>query len=109
MDQPGKVANPACRQRPENLVSRDRFNRPVPRQYAHSPYLGGIWCLLITGFLPVSAAASIYCLNHCGKSAGTGPVVLKLVPVKGAAFTSQRTINVRLSFPTPIKGMRWAC
>ena len=48
MDQPGKVANPARGQLnkenniplspcvPENLVSRDGFSRPVPRQPAHS-------------------------------------------------------------------------
>ena len=47
MDQPGKVANPARGQLnrendtplspcvPENLVSRDGFIRPVPRQPAH--------------------------------------------------------------------------
>ena len=47
MDQPGKVANPARGQLnkenniplspcvPENLVSRDGFSRPVPRQRAH--------------------------------------------------------------------------
>ena len=47
MDQPGKVANPARGQLnrennvplspcvPENLVPRDGFSRPVPRQPAH--------------------------------------------------------------------------
>ena len=47
MDQPGKVANPACGQLnrenniplspcvPENLVPRDGFSRPVPRQPTH--------------------------------------------------------------------------
>ena len=50
MDQPGKAANPARGQlkisislfpfAPENLVSRDGFGRPVPRQPAHSPHLG---------------------------------------------------------------------
>ena len=47
MDQPGKVTNPARGQLnrenniplspcvPENLVSRDGFSRPVPRQPAH--------------------------------------------------------------------------
>ena len=47
MDQPGKVANPARGKLnrenniplspcvPENLVSRDGFSRPVPRQPAH--------------------------------------------------------------------------
>ena len=50
-DQPGRVANPARGQLnremsiplsphvAENLVSRDRFSRPVPRQPAH-PYAG---------------------------------------------------------------------
>ena len=49
MDQPGKVANPARGQLnreneyfllspfvPENLVTRDRFGRPIPRQCADS-------------------------------------------------------------------------
>ena len=48
MDQPGKVTNPARGQLnreneislsafvPENLVSRDGFGSPVPRQPAHS-------------------------------------------------------------------------
>ena len=57
MDQPGMAANPARGQLkrenyffqfifclppfgPENLVSRDRFGRPVPRQPAHSPHSG---------------------------------------------------------------------
>ena len=47
MDQPGKVANPACGQLNrkneislfvfalENLVSRDGFDSPTPRQPAH--------------------------------------------------------------------------
>ena len=50
--QSGKVANPARGQMnreneyslfpftPENLVSRDGFGRPVPRQPAHSPHSG---------------------------------------------------------------------
>ena len=118
MDQPGKVAYPARGQlnrgkingtlsplAPENLVSRHAFSRPVPRQPAHFPHTGLIWCLL-TGFLPNSVAAPIY-LNrhkpsgqsrvyrakqlftddvHCRESAGTGPVVFKVVPVTGAAL-----------------------
>ena len=46
MDQPGKVANPARRQlNRENECSSvplraDGFSRPVPRQPAHSSYLG---------------------------------------------------------------------
>ena len=49
-DQPGMTVNPARGQlnskmnislsssAPENLVSRDGFGRPIPRQPAHSPY-----------------------------------------------------------------------
>ena len=44
---------------PENLVSRDGLSSPVPRQPAHSPRSGWIWCLL-PEFPPISAAASIY-------------------------------------------------
>ena len=54
MDQPDKVANPARGQLnrendiplspcvPENLVSRDEFSRPVPRQPAHLVLTYGI-------------------------------------------------------------------
>ena len=40
---------------------------------------------------------------HCRESAGTGPVVLKVVPVTGAALGghNEQINNVRLSFPTP--------
>ena len=110
---------------PENLVSRDEFGRPVPRQPAisHTQAESG------TGFLPISAAASIYFFNchtpsghpriywftqmrtdgvHCRESAGTGPVVLKLISVTGAAFASPyRPINVSISLPTPTIGMNW--
>ena len=108
---------------PEKLVSRDGFGRPVPRQPTHSPHsrlnLIG-WCLL-SGFLPLSATMSIYLSPsgqsrvhqvtrlridgvHCQESSGTGPVVvLKVVPVTGAAFSSTPMDHffVRLSFPTP--------
>ena len=114
----------------ENLASRDGFGRPVPRQPAHSPYSGWMWYLL-TGFLPISAAAAIYLFKplftlsgqsrvyrvsqlrtngiHCRESAGTGPVKLKVVPVTGAVFAGHRgRIYVRLSFPTPtVIGMKW--
>ena len=67
IDQPGKVASPARGQLktgkrnisqsaflPENLVSRDGFGSPVPRQHAH------LYTQAKSGFLPTSAAASIY-------------------------------------------------
>ena len=92
---------------PENLVPRDRFGRPVPRQPARPPHSGCTWCLF-TGFLPLSTVASIYsylqpsldqsrvyqitklCTDgvHCRRGyAGIGPLVLKVVPVTGAAFS----------------------
>ena len=55
----GKINIPLSPCVPENLVSWDGFSRPVPRQPAHSPHSGWIWCLL-TGFVPSSAAAPIY-------------------------------------------------
>ena len=72
MDQPGKVANPARGQLnrgneiplspyvPENVVSRNGFSRPVPRQPAHFSILRLNLVLLLTEFLPISSAASIY-------------------------------------------------
>ena len=107
MDQPGKVANPARGQ-----LNRENERSPVPvrawefglarrvqpsrpASVCSSPYSGWIWCLL-TGFLPSSAAASIWNRHtpsgqsrvhrvtqlrtdgvHCRESAGTGPVNLK--------------------------------
>ena len=45
---------------------------------------------------------------HCRESAGTGPVALKVVPVTVAALVGHHgPINVRLSLPTLIIGMKW--
>ena len=89
---------------PENLVSRDGFGRPVPRQSAHFPHLGWIWYLL-KGFLTLFATASIYTVNshrvnpefmrprncadgvHYRESADTGSAVPNVVRVTGAAFS----------------------
>ena len=77
MDQPGKVGSPARGRlnrennislsafAPDNLVSRDGFGSPVLRHPAHlhntNTQAESIWCLLtFMGFLPSSAAASIY-------------------------------------------------
>ena len=47
---------------------------------------------------------------HCREDAGTGPVVLKVAPVTGAAFAGHHgPIYVRLSFPTPTIGMKRTC
>ena len=43
---------------------------------------------------------------HCRESAGTKPVVVRVVPVTDAAFAGHHgPINVRLSFSTPTIGM----
>ena len=90
----------------ENLASRDRFGRPVPRQPAHSPHSGRVWCLL-AGFFTSSAPVSSYLYRqspsdqsrvyqltklrtdgvHCREAVGTGPDVLKVVPVTDAFFS----------------------
>ena len=109
---------------PENMISRYGFGRPVPRQPAHSPYWG-----LFTGFLPISAAASIYFLDrrtpsgesrvhrvtqlctegiHCRESAGKGQEALKVVPATGTALAGHhRPINMRFSFPHPLLVGSW--
>ena len=47
---------------------------------------------------------------HCRPSAGTGPVVLKVVPNGCCLFRFYHgPIDVRLSFSTPTIGMKWAC
>ena len=101
------------------LARRVRQSRPAPA--CSFPYSGWIWCLL-AGFLRSSAAASCFFLNHhtpsgqsrvyrvtqlradgvhCRESAGIGPpVVLKVVPVTGAALAGHHgPIDMRLSFP----------
>ena len=76
---------------PKNLVLRDRFGSPVPRQPVHSPHPDRIWCLLTGFLLPLSAMVFIYTVNrhwfspeflhrwfHCRESTGTGPVILTI-------------------------------
>ena len=117
MDQPGKVVNPARGQLkrenyislspcvPENLVSRDGFSRPVPRQPAHlhtqaesgaylressrvprrRPFMKPPYAI---GSVPsLSGQSRVYRVTqlrtdgfHCRESAGTGSVNLKVVP-----------------------------
>ena len=48
--------------RSRNVVSRDGFGSPVPRQPGHLHTQAGSGCVL-TGFLPSSTAASIYLLK----------------------------------------------
>ena len=113
MDQPDKVANRARGQlnrekvknslstfAPENLVSRDGFGSPVPRQPAHlhtqdesGAYLRDSsrvprrrLFIYLNRHTP-SGQSRVYRVTqmrtdgvHCRESAGTGPVVLKVVP-----------------------------
>ena len=69
MDQSGKVANPARGRKMnislpafvhKNLVSRDGFGSPVPRQPAHLHTQVESGAYLRDSSLPSSAAASIY-------------------------------------------------
>ena len=91
---------------PENLVSRDRFGRPVPRQPAHlhTQAESGAYSrdssrfprrrpfIYLNRHTP-SGQSQVYRVTqlrtdgvHCRESAGTGPVVLKVVPVPDAAI-----------------------
>ena len=114
MDQPGKVANPARGQlnrkmffslspfAPENLVSRDGFGSPVPRQPAHlhTQAESGAYLrdssrvprrrpfFFLNRHTP-SGQSRVYRATHlrtdgvhCRESAGTGPVNLKVAPNK---------------------------
>ena len=91
---------------PENLVSRDGFNRPVPRQPAHLPTQAesGAYLRDFSRFprrrsfiylsrYPPSGQSRVYRVTrlrtdsvHCRESVRTGPVVLKVVPVTGAVI-----------------------
>ena len=119
-DQPGKVANPARGQlnmemntslspfAPENLVSRDEFGSPVPRQPAHlhTSAESGAYSqdssrfprrrpfIYLNRHTP-SSQSRVHRVTQvrtgsfrCRESAGTGPVNLKVVPATGAAFAS---------------------
>ena len=111
-DQPGKVANPARGQlnreneyslslfTPENLVLRDGFGSPVPRQPAHlhTQAESGAYLRDSSRFprwrpfihldrRAPSGQSRVYRVTqlrtdgvHCRESAGTGPVNLKVVP-----------------------------
>ena len=133
MHQPGKVANPARGQLngeneyplspygPENLVSRDgsrvsllilhtqaesgaysrdssRFLRRRPFIYLnrHTPLGQSLLYRVITQFRTNDV--------HCRESAGTGPVVLKVVPATGAAILQVTTDQIICAslFPHPL-------
>ena len=59
----GNINIPLSPFAPENLVSRDGFGSPVPRQPAHLHTQAESGACLLKGSLPSSAAASIYLLK----------------------------------------------
>ena len=116
---------------PENLVSLDEISRLVPRQPAHSPNSARIWCLLTR--IPISAAAfnylfkPPYAIGSVPSLSGHAiayqwrslPRVRRDKVVSSHQGSSSNgcchfaglhgAINLRLSFPTPTIGMKWAC
>ena len=135
INQSGKVANPARGQlnrknktslapfAPENLVSRDGFGSPVPRQPAHL-HTQAESDAYLRDFSRFPRRRSFIYLNrhtpsgqsrdyrvtqlrtdgvHCRESAGTGSVKLKVVP-NGCCLDRSRhgLINMGLSFPHPL-------
>ena len=141
-DQPGKVPNPArgiAKQgkiffslspfAPENLVSRDGFGSPVPRQPAHlhTRAESGAYLryssrvprrrpfIYLNRHTP-SGQSRVYRVTqwrtdgvHCRESAGTRPVNLKVVPNGCCLGRSPWTNQYAPLFPTPTNGMKWAC
>ena len=118
---------------PENLVSRDGFGSPVPRQPAHlqtqaepGAYLRDSsrvprrrpFTIYLNRHTP-SGQSRVYRVTtqlrtdgvHCRESAGTGPVNLKVVPNECCLGRSPYgPISIRLSFLHPLFiGMKWAC
>ena len=95
---------------PENLVSRDGFGRPVPRQLILHTQAEFVFYSRESSRFPrrrpfiylnrhtASGQSRVYRVTrlrtegvHCQESAGTGLVVLKVVPVTGGAFASPWT------------------
>ena len=114
---------------PENLVSRDGFGSPVPRQPAHLHTQAE--SAVLTYGIPPDATASIFILKnrqtpsgqarvyrvtqsrtdgvHCRESAGTELLVnLKVVPNE-CLGRSPWTNEYTPLFPTHTNGIKWAC
>ena len=105
---------------PKNLVSLDGFGSPGPRQPAHLNTEAECGAYLRDSSRFPRRRPYIYLNRHtpsdqsrvyrvtqlhtdgvrCRESADTGPVVLKVVPVTGAAFASPWTNQYAPVFPT---------
>ena len=142
-DKPGKTdANPARGQlnsrkidiflspfAPENLVSRDEFGSPVPRQsdHLHTKAKSGAYlrdssrgprrppfihsnCRTPLGQSRVYRVTQLRTDGvHCRQFAGTGLVNLKVVPNGWSLDRSPWTNYYAPLFPRPTIGMKWAC
>ena len=141
MDQPVKVANlargqlnrenkfPPSPYAPENLVSRVQPSRPAS---VCSFFILRLNLVLTHGIPSISARRPFIYLNHhtpsgqsrgnrvtqlridgvhCRDSAGTGPVVFKIVPVTGAVIfqTTMDQLMYASLFAKSTIGMKWAC
>ena len=117
----GKMNIPLSAFAPENLVLRDGFGSPVPRQPTHLHTLA-------ESILPIPAAAFIYLFKttiichrrvtpefigarNCvpmaftaeSPPAQTGPINLKVIPNECCALAGHHgSINMCLSFPHPL-------
>ena len=130
MDQPGKVANPARGQLnrenniplspcvPENLVSRDGFSRPVPRQPAHPHTQAESGAYLRDSsrvprrrpfMTPPYAIGSVPSLSGHAIAYRWRSLNLKVVPNGCCLGKSPWTEKYSPLFPTPTIGMKWAC
>ena len=108
---------------PENLVSRDGFGRPVPRQPEPGAYsrdssrFSRQRPLIYLNRKPQLGQAQVYRVTQlrtngveCRESAGTGPVVLKIVPVTGAAFLQviMDQLTCACFYPHPLQVLVWS-
>ena len=109
---------------PENLISRDGFGSPVPRQPAHlhvrlnlvltygvpPEFRGGVHLFILNRRHTPSGQSRVYRVTrlrtdgvHYREFVGTGPVNLKVVPNECCLGRSHHgPINMRLSFPHPL-------
>ena len=105
----------------ENLVSRDGFGRPAPRQPVHSPHSSRIWCLIgippdfrggVHTFTQPYAIVSVSSYRvtqlrtdgvHCRESAGTGPVVPSSVVLDTGATFAGHHVSIGLLKITTIE------
>ena len=134
-----KVANLACGQLnrenniplspcvPENLVSREGFSRPVPRQPSHlhtqaesgahlrdssrvprrRPFMKPPYAIGQSRVYRVTQLRTDGV--HCRESAGTGPVNLNVVSNGCRLGRSPWANYYSPLFSTPTIGMKWAC